>query len=73
MPAPLKEAEKARFIELWAQENPRHACQWPFGDPKDKMNFRFCGAQALPDKPYCAEHHYRAHNPPEQRAHRRPS
>lgn len=36
-----------------------HTCMWPIGDPKEK-DFRFCGAGALPDKPYCAEHTSRA-------------
>ena len=31
------------------------ACCWPIGDPGTK-SFRFCDAEALPGKPYCAEH-----------------
>ncbi|WP_019013720.1 GcrA family cell cycle regulator [Elioraea tepidiphila] len=31
------------------------ACCWPLGDP-GTPGFRFCGAQALLGKPYCAEH-----------------
>jgi GcrA cell cycle regulator len=31
------------------------ACCWPIGDP-GAPGFRFCGAQALLGKPYCAEH-----------------
>ncbi len=31
------------------------SCRWPIGDPKD-ADFHFCGKEALPDKPYCAEH-----------------
>jgi len=30
-------------------------CCWPIGEPGTK-NFRFCGAESLPGKPYCAEH-----------------
>jgi GcrA cell cycle regulator len=30
------------------------ACVWPHGDPGD-AGFHFCGAKALPGKPYCAE------------------
>ncbi len=30
-------------------------CCWPLGDP-GTPGFRFCGAQALLGKPYCAEH-----------------
>jgi len=31
------------------------SCQWPIGDPQD-ADFHFCGAPALPGKPYCASH-----------------
>jgi len=31
------------------------ACCWPIGDPGTR-NFRFCGADSLASKPYCAEH-----------------
>ncbi len=30
-------------------------CQWPFGDPGDE-DFYFCGAPAIPDRPYCDKH-----------------
>jgi GcrA cell cycle regulator len=30
-------------------------CCWPLGEPGTK-SFRFCDAEALPAKPYCAEH-----------------
>ncbi|MEO1190806.1 MAG: GcrA family cell cycle regulator [Pseudomonadota bacterium] len=30
-------------------------CSWPIGDPGD-ADFRFCGADTLPGKSYCAEH-----------------
>ena len=36
------------------------SCQWPFGDPRE-ADFRFCGADALPDRPYCGEHMARAY------------
>ena len=35
-------------------------CLWPFGDPGD-ADFHFCGAPAVPGKPYCAEHCARAY------------
>lgn len=35
-------------------------CLWPIGDPGDS-DFHFCGAQAVPGKPYCAEHAARAY------------
>lgn len=31
------------------------ACAWPEGNPRD-AEFHFCGADALPGKPYCADH-----------------
>lgn len=30
-------------------------CQWPFGDPGTE-DFHFCGAPAIPERPYCDEH-----------------
>lgn len=35
-------------------------CLWPFGDPGD-ADFHFCGAPAVPGKPYCDEHCARAY------------
>jgi GcrA cell cycle regulator len=41
---------------------PRHvsrigtrSCSWPIGEPGTR-GFHFCGCEALPGKPYCAEH-----------------
>lgn len=31
------------------------ACCWPLGDP-GTAGFRFCSAEPMPGKPYCAEH-----------------
>ncbi|MBW8271019.1 GcrA family cell cycle regulator, partial [Caldovatus aquaticus] len=31
------------------------SCCWPIGEP-GTQDFRFCGAEALSGKPYCAEH-----------------
>ena len=31
------------------------ACCWPIGEPGTK-SFHFCEAEAVPGKPYCAEH-----------------
>jgi GcrA cell cycle regulator len=36
------------------------SCLWPFGHP-GQNGFRFCGAEPLPGKPYCAEHAARAY------------
>lgn len=30
-------------------------CHWPIGNPREP-GFRFCGAPAEPDRPYCAAH-----------------
>jgi GcrA cell cycle regulator len=38
-------------------------CRWPVGDPRS-ARFFFCGAQAAPNKPYCAEHCVRAYRRP---------
>ncbi len=38
----------------------RATCKWPFGDPQHD-DFHFCSAEALPGKPYCAEHCARAY------------
>ena len=38
-----------------AAYNPLHTCSWPIGHPRE-AGFRFCGAPAMPGKPYCAEH-----------------
>lgn len=35
-------------------------CCWPEGEPSTE-NFRFCGAQAVEGRPYCAEHCKRAY------------
>ncbi len=37
-------------------------CQWPIGDPTES-NFRFCQAEALAKRPYCAEHSALAYTP----------
>ncbi|MBD0275267.1 MAG: GcrA cell cycle regulator [Acetobacteraceae bacterium] len=31
------------------------SCCWPIGEPGQR-EFRFCGCEAAPGKPYCAEH-----------------
>jgi GcrA cell cycle regulator len=33
----------------------QRSCCWPMGEP-GTADFRFCGAEAMPTKPYCAEH-----------------
>jgi GcrA cell cycle regulator len=31
------------------------SCSWPMGDPK-QAGFHFCGAEAVPGRPYCSTH-----------------
>ena len=45
--------EKKKFFTV--NDLTASSCRWPIGDPKDE-DFHFCGKEALPDKPYCAEH-----------------
>lgn len=43
-------------VEQTFQKRSNHAeCCWPIGDPGVK-GFHFCGAPAIPGKPYCLEH-----------------
>lgn len=48
------EKEKAPPRRVRAAEGAQ-ACVWPIGDPGD-ADFHFCAAEAVPGKPYCAEH-----------------
>lgn len=48
-----KTAEKKKLFTV--NDLTAGSCRWPIGDPKDG-DFHFCGKEALPDKPYCAEH-----------------
>ena len=38
-------------------------CRWPIGDPLDLDSFRFCGAGAAGECPYCARHARMAYQP----------
>lgn len=53
---PVREQAKPRppLIRPSALPSPRK-CQWPIGDPT-KPDFHFCGASAVPGKPYCDDH-----------------
>ncbi len=46
-------------------------CLWPEGDPGDD-DFHFCGAPAIPSKPYCAEHCARAYITKSSRGSKKP-
>ena len=50
-----KEQEKQAKKLFTVNDLTSTSCRWPIGDPKDE-DFHFCGKEALPDKPYCAEH-----------------
>ncbi len=54
-PASKKTAEKEKKKLFTVNDLTSSSCRWPIGDPKDE-DFHFCGKEALPDKPYCAEH-----------------
>jgi GcrA cell cycle regulator len=47
-------ASPASVVRPFPRANARTCC-WPLGDP-GTAEFRFCGGEALPSKPYCAEH-----------------
>ena len=61
-PAPARPAKPAP-----SRPAPRHPCCWPIGHP-GAPGFRFCDADALPRKPYCAEHAGTAYVAPEAAA-----
>lgn len=45
-------------------KDPVKCCCWPEGEP-GKPDFHFCGGDAVPNKPYCADHCERAYVIPE--------
>ena len=42
-------------IKLRSVQWSRTKCCWPEGDPKQK-NFKFCGKDIYPGRPYCDKH-----------------
>lgn len=61
-PSPIKRPEtaapapKKEPVKIFTLTDLSHnTCRWPIGDPKHE-DFRFCGKQVYPGKPYCAEH-----------------
>jgi GcrA cell cycle regulator len=52
-PAPAAKSAPLRPVSMRAGR--ASVCCWPIGEPGTK-SFRFCDADALPGKPYCAEH-----------------
>jgi GcrA cell cycle regulator len=54
-PAPAAApASSAAVVRPFPRSGTRHCC-WPMGEP-GTAEFRFCGGDALPQKPYCADH-----------------
>lgn len=49
-----------RASEALALVQETNGCLWPIGSPQEP-DFRFCGAQRLPHKPYCAKCNKRAY------------
>lgn len=47
---PVEAHQPAKVVEV-----PRNRCQWPYGHPR-QPEFRFCGAKAVTERPYCEEH-----------------
>ncbi len=57
-PAAVEVRRQAPIVRRTSGKGPN--CLWPIGDPGD-ADFHFCGAPAVPGKPYCAEHCARAY------------
>lgn len=53
-PAKKTKIEFSTPVELPKRRSMSDCC-WPIGDPGTK-DFHFCGAKAIPGKPYCLEH-----------------
>ena len=49
-PVPVATAQVSHFPRASLR-----SCCWPIGEPGQR-EFRFCGFEAAPGKPYCAEH-----------------
>lgn len=58
VPAQAPAPRPARAVARANGKGPN--CLWPIGDPGDQ-DFHFCGAPAVPGKPYCDEHCARAY------------
>jgi GcrA cell cycle regulator len=56
--APMPSAEVPRLVERQAPV--LTPCCWPIGEPGTR-SFRFCDADSLGGKPYCAEHAEKAY------------
>ncbi|MBR0657075.1 GcrA family cell cycle regulator, partial [Plastoroseomonas arctica] len=56
-PAPVapKPAAAPTLVRSSFQRAGQRNCCWPIGEP-GRPDFRFCSAEGLAGKPYCAEH-----------------
>ena len=52
---PALDAEPPPRVGPATQRRRGQTCCWPLGDPGTKQ-FRFCGGEPIPGKPYCTEH-----------------
>lgn len=57
-PTPVQEKPRGEMIKL--EKLSSGMCCWPEGEPGTD-DFRFCGAPAEPDRPYCLDHCRRAY------------
>jgi GcrA cell cycle regulator len=49
-------SSKKEAVKIFTLTDLNHnTCRWPIGDPKHE-DFRFCGRQVYPGKPYCLDH-----------------
>jgi GcrA cell cycle regulator len=55
LPAPAAVAAPTSVRVVPSRSSRLAVCCWPLGEPGTK-SFRFCDAEALAGKPYCAEH-----------------
>jgi GcrA cell cycle regulator len=54
-PPPVAAKPAPRLSHVPPRASRVSACCWPIGEP-GKPSFRFCDAEAMTGKPYCAEH-----------------
>ena len=55
-PAVAPTSSKKEPVKIFTLTDLNHnTCRWPIGDPKHE-DFRFCGKQVYPGKPYCLDH-----------------
>lgn len=53
--AKTKTVEKPAAQNVTTANLTERMCRWPIGHPGDP-EFRFCGNQRVPGRPYCADH-----------------